>query len=522
MFNLRSPRYIIILLILVVSFGSLLRLTNLNQKPYWLDETYTLLRASSYTAQAATAALFDGHVLSVADVLRYQQPSAHDQGALGTITGLATEEPQLPPLYFLLTRVWAQHFGTAPFAVRSLPAMASLFTFPVIYWLSLELFASPLAGWLAMALVAVSPINLRYADEARPYSLWLLLMVLACAAILRAIRQPTKRNWGLYAGVIALGFYCHLLTGLVVLAHGLYILAVGRWRGTKTVLTYVVSAFAAITVAVPWFWLAWQNRAIAAQTTEHTTHPFPFSRLAQFWSLSLDRLFVAWHFNANPICIYLTLPVVLLVSYSGYFICRQTSWRIWGFLFLLLGTAVLPFVIPDLIWGGRRSTYERYFLIGYISLDLIVAYLLAVKLMQPLQSNVQRYFWRLLTVGLLSGGLLSCLLGVLAPTWWGWSEFDVAIARMTNAVPQPLIIADAPFGGIVPFCHQVKASTKFILLKEPHSLDIPDTFSHVFLYNPSERLLALNQPQTPTLIYKFTDPMTELVVSLYQLSPTPH
>ncbi|OLP18680.1 hypothetical protein BST81_09435 [Leptolyngbya sp. 'hensonii'] len=114
-----------VLLIIVVLFGVFLRGTNLSQKPYWLDETYTLLRSSSYTAQAATEKLFNGQIIGVEEVLRYQHPSSQDKGVMGTITGLVTEDPQHPPLYFLLTRIWAQCFGNSQASMRSLPVMSA-------------------------------------------------------------------------------------------------------------------------------------------------------------------------------------------------------------------------------------------------------------------------------------------------------------------------------------------------------------------------------------------------------------
>jgi hypothetical protein len=107
---------------------------------------------------------------------------------------------------------------------------------------------------------------------------------------------------------------------------------------------------------------------------------------------------------------------------------------------------------------------------------------------------------------------------VLSPTWWGWSEFDVKIAQITNSTPSPLVISDAPFSLIVSLCHELNRDTKLMLLQEPNIPQIPDHFSHVFLYWPSDRLLATVKQQNAeaNLIYHFRDPMTQLVVSLYQ------
>jgi uncharacterized membrane protein len=509
---------IVIFLMIAVVIGIFLRFMNLHQKPYWLDETYTLLRSSGYTAREATQRLFHGQIIRAEEVLQYQHPSIEDRGAVGTIAGLATEEPQHPPLFFLLTRKWAQVFGDSKPSMRSLPAIISILTFPAIYWLSLELFAAPIVGLLAMALFAVSPIQLRYAQEVRQYSLWLTLMVLCCAVFLRAIRQPTKLNWGIYTLTIAVGLYCHLLTGLVVIAHGIYLAARERLRLTQSLIAYLASLMIGFIIFLPWFWAVLQNRDTATQTLEHFSRPLPFGSLLQFWSISLDRLWVAWHFQHNSIFIYLTIPTLAFIIYAFYFFCRHTSWQTWSFILILLGTVFLPFVISDLIWGGRRSISERYFLLCYVIIDLVVAYLLTAKLTQKFHSTLH-LFWRSITGIVLSVGFVSCLSSVLLPTWWGWSEFDAKIAQIMNTAPQPIVISDVPFYAIVPFTHEIKRDTKLILLQDPNLLQIPDGFSHVFLYNPSDRLLSVLKQQNIelNLTYQFKDPMTQFAVSLYQL-----
>lgn len=43
-----------------------------------------------------------------------------------------------------------------------------------------------------MALIAVSPFHVLYAQEAREYSLWTVTILLSSAALLRAMRVKTK------------------------------------------------------------------------------------------------------------------------------------------------------------------------------------------------------------------------------------------------------------------------------------------------------------------------------------------
>ncbi|HEY9658326.1 MAG TPA: dolichyl-phosphate-mannose--protein mannosyltransferase, partial [Allocoleopsis sp.] len=157
-----STKGLQILVVLLLVLGIFFRLVDLDLKPYWHDEIFTLLRVSGYQAAEAVQHLFTGQVVGIDQLLQYQSPSA-EKGAWGTIYGLATEEPQHPPLYYLTARYWAAWLGSSVATTRLLPALLSLLGFPAIYWLCLELFAIPAVSVMAMVLYAVSPIYIRYA-----------------------------------------------------------------------------------------------------------------------------------------------------------------------------------------------------------------------------------------------------------------------------------------------------------------------------------------------------------------------
>jgi uncharacterized membrane protein len=153
----------------------------------------------------------------------------HKETVVDTVKGLALEEPQLAPLYFIATRFWVQLFGDSVAVTRSISAVFSLLALPCMYWLCLELFESSLTAWLAVSLLAVSPFQIVYAQEARPYSLFVLIILLSGAALLRGMRLKTNSSWAIYAATVALGFYSHLLFALVVLGHGIYVVNLGKF-----------------------------------------------------------------------------------------------------------------------------------------------------------------------------------------------------------------------------------------------------------------------------------------------------
>jgi uncharacterized membrane protein len=164
------------------------------------------------------------------------------------------------------------------------------------------------------------------------------------------------------------------------------------------------------------------------------------------------------------------------------------------------------------LWAGRRSTNIRYLLPSYLGLTVAIAYFLA----QSIAFKQRAY--QLIVVLLISSSVLTSAIASQASTWWGWSQFDVAVSQMVNQSPKPLIISDMPLGMILPLSHRLNPNTKMLLTTNPNSLSIPNGFSQVFIYNPSDRLQAVLKQRKlePELAYQFED--NGFVVSLYCLN----
>jgi uncharacterized membrane protein len=78
---------------------------------------------------------------------------------------------------------------------------------PCMYWLCLELFESSVTAWLVVAIIAISPFQIVYAQEARPYSLFVMLILLSSAVLLRGRRLTTNSSWAIYAVTLVVEFY---------------------------------------------------------------------------------------------------------------------------------------------------------------------------------------------------------------------------------------------------------------------------------------------------------------------------
>ena len=195
--NYHNPslgKWVRFLIRVILVMGIFFRFANLENKVYWIDEGYTSGRISGYTESEFIQEFGCGQIKEIKSLQKYQRINA-EKTVFDTVKGWALEESQLTPLYFVAARFWVKLFGDSIAVTRSLSAVFSVLALPCMYWLCLELFESSVTAWLAVAIIAVSPFQIVYAQEARPYSLFVMLILLSSAVLLRGMRLKTNSSW---------------------------------------------------------------------------------------------------------------------------------------------------------------------------------------------------------------------------------------------------------------------------------------------------------------------------------------
>jgi uncharacterized membrane protein len=484
------------LVITLLVLGIFFRLANIERKLYWGDEVVTSLRISGYTLAEMNQDLWSGRIVGIKDLQKYQYPSL-EKSAIDTIKGIALEESQVVPLYFVLVRFWVQLFGNSVTVTRSFSVFLSLLTFPCLYWLSQELFKSSLISWIAIILVAVSPFHVLYAQEARPYTLWILMILLSSATLLRAMRLLTKVSWGIYAVTVTLGLYTQVLFGLVAIGHGIYIIFSERFRLSKTLISYLLASFVGFLPFVPWLLLMIHKPAESTINWTNTQSSF-FSSLAR-WSGIVSRAFLDLGVGPDdsvkrliPLVPFI-LIILALIGYSMYFLYRQTPQRVWLFVLTLIGVTAIAFIVPDFVLGKRYGT-TRFITPCILGIQLSLAHLLVAKNTSLFLSNQRKKVWEIATFMLVLSGVISCTISSRAEMWWNKApdknKDNFQIAEIVNQANQPLLIKDGDLIPVEVLGYLLEPKVQFLLPKESDLPKIPDGFTDVFLFQPSESLTS--------------------------------
>ncbi|MCU0550362.1 MAG: hypothetical protein MUC48_13515 [Leptolyngbya sp. Prado105] len=485
-----------LLITILLLLGILLRFASLESRPYWHDEAHTLIRSSGHTIVEITTQIFNGQVLDRAEVLKFQQLPPERTG-IDVIRSLAIEEPHRAPLFYAIVHYWMRGFGDNLAIIRSLPSLLSLLIFPAIYWLCYELFALPLTGWIAIALVSVSPFQVYYAQEVREYSLWAVTTLVTAAAYLRAMRTS---DWKLYTISMILSLYTSLLSLLIWFGHCIHAIASQKLRLTEQLSAFFKASWLGLIGYSPWIFLVVMNLAQVERSNAWMFQPIPIQSLLNSWVTNYQFIFIKSSLTGSLSFLF-TLAIALLTFLALRSLILHTRRAVWVFIVLMILPLLLTFAIPDLILGGLRSTNGRYFVPCYLGIQLAVAHLLSTQL--TLQTNrFKQAYWRFVLLVILSAGVLSS-------TGPFFVSEDLEIAALINQSENAIVISaeesyqgGGTIGDILTLSHLVKPSTKFQLMIQPETPSILEQ-SNLYLFKPLPYLKAqLQQTYILQPIYK--------------------
>ena len=539
-YSLRINKFQVGLLLIVLLLGCFFRFYNLADKVFWVDEISTVVRASGYTVKEVGESLVRQDVVDRDRFLLYQT-IASDKTFFDSWNALV-RSPEHAPLYFVLARFWMQLWGSSITVVRALSVCLSLLVFPALYWLCRELFARPFVGYIAVILFSVSPFYVTYAQEARPYSLWTVTILLMSASLLRAIRLNHRQSWLLYGCCLVLGLYTSLFSIYVAFFQGLYLLLVSLKNRFKIIKNYLLTVLLSLLAFSPWIFIIFNNIDLLHENTSWMRGNFNLieiiavyigTTLLIFGDLPISQdsnpvqmaivliVIVAIvlasikgnYLKKNPIAFGLlllassgfflfssnldrvsligalvALCILCLSGYSLYYVIQTTSHERWLFIPCLILSLPLPLLIADIINQGQSSTAPRYLIPLQLGIQISVAYTIASKL----KIKPKRKFWQLLTIGFLILGIFSCIRNSnISPFYQkGRNINNEAVAQIINRAESPLVVLEPDTAmDALSLAYSLSPQTKYKAIANSQNVTKYLTnFSPVFILKPSNEL----------------------------------
>jgi hypothetical protein len=335
-----------------------LRLHNLEQFSFWTDEGLTPERAGYALAEILRNTIY--------------------------IQGVATRDTH-PPLYYLMIHFTRRAFGESDFAYRYPSVLFGVLLVPLLFQFG-RLLDNKVAGWqgdrvtntrlvtplplhpltrspahsvvalLSALLTTVNPLQIYYAQEARMYTLLVLLGAAASYVLARALtRPPAARrqlafDLGAYAVLAGLALYTHYTAVFLIAAQAIFWLWL-LWRaGLQRWI--IVAGVAAVLLAIPLLPYTIPRLFSGAEANYHPVAPLVMLRdVVHFFHLGLTTDFAHWG-------VRLLDAAALLLLLLGLW--AAGAWRIRAFLLLYLLAAVLGLMAGSLLfkpmYQGARHT----------------------------------------------------------------------------------------------------------------------------------------------------------------------
>ncbi|WP_460205294.1 glycosyltransferase family 39 protein [Scytonema sp. NUACC21] len=393
MLNRKSLHYLY--LIGVIFLGAILRVWHLDLKPLWMDEVITAIFSLGKN--------YNDFPLDVVFPLeRLQEMFSFQRGGsyFQIANNVATQSTH-PPLFFCgmySWLSWVSPLGEEWVAKLRLPsALFGVGCIVAIYYVNRIAFF-PFAGLVAAALMAVSPFAVYLSQEARHYTLPMLLITLGLLGLVQIQRDIEKRPrvrfvvWAGWAIVNTIGLYVHYFCALAFIAQIVTLLFLlycrrGNILNQRKIWLAVILYSSSVAISfLPWLAIVFYHFGRSeTDWIEPPQHIAPLFQTLIGWILMVIALPV----ENQP------LPIVLI---SGLLMLAFSLWISWHIfkglkqllstpsthlptLVLLIFTAcvLLEFFAIVYFLGKNITTVPRYNFVYYPSWCALLAASLSQK-----------------------------------------------------------------------------------------------------------------------------------------------
>jgi mannosyltransferase len=332
-------------------------------------------------------------------------------------------------LYYVLLHWWIA-LGDSEVVVRALSVVFAVATVPVVYRLTSRLFGGRAAVTAAL-LLALNSFFISYAQEARGYSLAILVAAIATWRFAIAVEQPSARSWTWYVVAASVALYAHFFCALVLLAHALSLVFVGRAR-----LPWRRAIAAGIAIGVAGLPLLW----FVAFRDVGQIDWVPAPRAVDLYYLFAMFAGGGW---ALPALAGLAIVTAVALGRRWRSDDAPDAWR----LALVVCWFVIPPVVAYLVSFAKPVFQPRYLIISLVPFVMLVAAGLARL------RNRTAFATAVALVAVLSGNSVRAWYDAPDKQWW-----RAAVEHMAAQAKPGDAVGFFVYSGRVPFEYYARRS----------------------------------------------------------------
>ncbi|MEK6628159.1 MAG: glycosyltransferase family 39 protein [Bdellovibrionota bacterium] len=487
----KLSKFIILIAVFSLVSGLALRTATVFSLNYSNDEAGTSLYVTGHSYQDVRTLMETSPYVQASDLLVMQSEDPN-KSLLDTIKIISEEDPQHPPLYWIIAALWVKVVGDSEAGIRILSLLLSLLALAVIFFLvQLLVPNNPLAPPIAVALSALSPFHAVFAAEARDQSLLILLALLSTTLLL-------ARRWKTYTIVLIALTYTSLFSICILCVHSAIVFM--NWNSYKrTDRTHLIFSWVTCAIAfLPWLINLVLQMRMAVAGLNWLQFDFVSDTIFYFRTILsyLARTFIDFNLRADSSSVLeyvLQVPFIIGVLAVEFFaiiyLLYSASSKVRSFVCVLILSNLLPMFISDMLTGGSSIVVGRYWVPLFLGLQMAVVMWIADLLASKNTFQLKAGFLTLIFL-LLIGGSSLVQMG-RSSVWWSKGDKDFATAiNVVNESANPVLLAD-DINLMIGLSRIVKPSTALVMAPKILARNLCEKFSDIFLrirYLPTEQL----------------------------------
>ena len=329
-----NKKYIIFLLALILLLGVFLRFYDLGGENLWSDSGATVYYANK----------------SVLDNIKWSP-------AMGYF-----------PLYHMILSSWVKIFGISEFSVRFLSLIFGVFAVYAVFQIGAFMFNKKVGIYSAI-IMALSPFNVYYSQEARVYTFSLLLALYSIYFYLKYIESTKTKHIIYYVVFTLLMLNSHSPLIFILIFQNLHYFLFIK----KNIKKWIFIQFSLLISLIPLIWITMSNVTTLSRTLI-VSKPDLVTLLRTFYVFSAGVTYEPESLIFGSVISILFALFVFLIIFQVTKNIKNISYSKLNkitFLLLWLGVPVLLLILQAYFYYSIY--FERYIIVSSIALYTLVA-----------------------------------------------------------------------------------------------------------------------------------------------------